>query len=90
VPPGTWHTQDPLALSDAPGSVLDVSNLAINTAGAAGFAALASWDSARGGAVRVAQRKRLRQAQIKAGIREVYVNQEGEKMSRLREVGGRW
>jgi len=78
--------QDPLALSDAPGSTQDITNLAINAAGAAGFAALASADSARGGAARVAQRKRLRQAQIKAGIREVYVNQEGERMSRLREL----
>ncbi len=63
-------------------------NLAINAAGCAAFAALFVVDS-RGADVRVAQRKELRERQIAFGDREVFVNESGERMSRLKEVS-RW
>lgn len=76
--------QEP-AVSAAEGSALP--NLAINLAGLALFAALYTVDS-RGAEQRVVQRKRIRDAQIRLGDREVFVNEQGETMSRLKEVGG--
>lgn len=62
-------------------------NLLINLTGAALFAWLYSTDS-KGAAQRVVARKAVRQAQIRAGDREVFVNEQGETMSRLKEVRG--
>jgi hypothetical protein len=62
-------------------------NLLINLLGAALFGGLFKLDS-RGAEQRVQQRKAIREAQIRAGDREVFVNDAGETMSRLKEVGG--
>eukprot|EP00798_Chlamydomonas_sp_ICE-L_P001931 gene1931-33341_t len=43
-----------------------------------------------GGEQRVIQRKVLRDKQIKLGDREVFLNDEGEKMSRLKPVNDEW
>jgi hypothetical protein len=50
------------------------------------FGGLFTVDS-RGAEQRVQQRKAIREAQIRAGDREVLVNEEGETMSKLKEVG---
>lgn len=42
----------------------------------------------RGAQQRVEQRKAIRDAQIRSGDREVFVNDQGETMSRLKEVSG--
>jgi hypothetical protein len=62
-------------------------NLLINLLGVALFGGLFTLDS-RGAEQRVQQRKAMREAQIRAGDREVFVNDQGETMSRLKEVGG--
>jgi hypothetical protein len=49
------------------------------------FGGLFTVDS-RGAEQRVQQRKAIREAQIRAGDREVFVNEEGETMSKLKEV----
>lgn len=61
-------------------------NLLINLLGVALFGGLFTLDS-RGAEQRVQQRKAIREAQIRAGDREVFVNDQGETMSRLKEVG---
>lgn len=61
-------------------------NLIINLLGAALFGGLFITDS-RGAEQRVQQRKAIREAQTRAGDREVFVNDQGETMSRLKEVG---
>jgi hypothetical protein len=55
--------------------------------GVALFGGLFIVDS-RGAQQRVEQRKAIRDAQIRSGDREVFVNDQGETMSRLKEVGG--
>jgi len=62
-----------------------VQDLVINVAGVAVFFGLAAWDQSAA-EKRVEQRKQIRQAQIRLGDREVYLNEQGEKMSRLKEV----
>jgi hypothetical protein len=61
-------------------------NVLVNALGFALFLGLWRADSAAG-QQRVETRKRIRSAQIKAGDREVFVNEQGERMSRLKEVG---
>lgn len=61
-------------------------NLLINIGGVLLFGGLFTVDS-RGAEQRVQQRKAIRDAQIRAGDREVFVNEEGETMSKLKEVG---
>jgi hypothetical protein len=72
------------ALPGAEGSGLQ--NLLINIGGVLLFGGLFTVDS-RGAEQRVQQRKAIREAQIRAGDREVFVNEEGENMSKLKEVG---
>jgi hypothetical protein len=62
-------------------------NLVINLLGVALFGGLFTVDST-GAQQRVEQRKAIRDAQIRSGDREVFVNDQGETMSRLKEVGG--
>eukprot|EP00892_Ulva_mutabilis_P007933 jgi/Ulvmu1/5511/UM023_0047.1 len=66
-----------------------LTNLAINGGGLATFLGLFVWDRKQA-EVRLEQRTQLRQAQIKFGDREVFYNDEGEKMSRLKEVDDEW
>ncbi|KAG1675150.1 hypothetical protein FOA52_003373 [Chlamydomonas sp. UWO 241] len=64
-------------------------DLAIDLTAAALFIGLALADK-MGAEVRVERRREIREAQIKIGDREVFVNEEGEKMSRLKEVNDEW
>lgn len=64
-------------------------DLAVNVIGLATFLALFLYDQ-RAAEVRVEKRRQIREAQIKIGDREVYVNESGEKMSRLKEVDDEW
>ncbi|GBF93260.1 hypothetical protein Rsub_05992 [Raphidocelis subcapitata] len=77
------------AAADAAPWAAAAANVAVNAAGAAGFAALFAWDRARAGA-RVERRRAVRAAQIRAGDREVYTDDEGRRMSRLKEVDEEW
>jgi hypothetical protein len=60
-------------------------NLLVNLIGLTVFGALFYYDNAAG-QQRIEQRQRVREAQIAFGDREVFVNDQGEKMSRLKEV----
>lgn len=62
-------------------------DLLINIIGMTTFGVLFYFDNKAADA-RVQQRKRIRDAQIAFGDRELYVNEQGEKMSRLKEVRG--
>ncbi|WIA39476.1 hypothetical protein OEZ86_005574 [Tetradesmus obliquus] len=64
-------------------------NLVINVIGLLVFGGLFYADSAAGEA-RVEQRRQLRQAQIKYGDREVFRDEQGQTMSRLKEVDDDW
>ncbi|KAF6253956.1 S-adenosyl-L-methionine-dependent methyltransferase [Scenedesmus sp. NREL 46B-D3] len=64
-------------------------NLVINLVGLLVFAGLFYADQAAGEA-RVEQRRQLRQAQIRSGDREVLLDEQGQKVSRLREVDDDW
>eukprot|EP01023_Acetabularia_acetabulum_P007627 TRINITY_DN13351_c0_g1_i6.p2 TRINITY_DN13351_c0_g1~~TRINITY_DN13351_c0_g1_i6.p2 ORF type:complete len:369 (-),score=56.17 TRINITY_DN13351_c0_g1_i6:245-1351(-) len=66
-----------------------VQNVGINLFGVVLFTALFFIDR-RAGETRVEQRKKLRDAQIAFGDREVYTNTSGEKMSKLKEVDDDW
>jgi len=82
--PSPLFPQSPDSLSGVTqGSGLQ--NLFINLLGVALFAGLYVTDS-RGAKQRVQQRKTIREAQIRSGDREVFVNEAGETMSRLEEV----
>jgi hypothetical protein len=61
-------------------------NLIINLIGLIVFGGLFYTDQAAG-EVRVEQRWQIRQAQIRSGDREVFVDDQGQQMSRLKEVG---
>lgn len=61
-------------------------DLVINLLGLALFIALFKWEE-RSGEARIEQRREIREAQIRTGDREVFINEAGEKMSRLKEVG---
>ncbi|CAL5219272.1 g1072 [Coccomyxa viridis] len=63
--------------------------VAINAAGCLLFAALFTADQ-RAADTRIARRDEVRKAQVSIGDREVYVNKEGERMSRLKEVNSDW
>lgn len=78
--------QDPAALAAGPSAF---TNLAINSGAAALFIGLALADQKAAGE-RVEKRRQVREAQIRLGDREVYLNEEGEKMSRLLEVNDEW
>lgn len=60
-------------------------NLIINIIGIVVFASLYFYDQSAAER-RVEQRRQIRQAQIRSGDREVFVNEQGETMSRLKEV----
>jgi hypothetical protein len=60
-------------------------NLIINVIGLFVFGGLFYADQAAGEA-RVEQRRQLRQAQIRSGDREVVLDDQGQKVSRLKEV----
>jgi hypothetical protein len=62
-------------------------DLLINLLGLTVFSALLYYDNAAA-QQRIEQRKEVRQAQIAFGDREVYVNDQGDTMSRLKEVRG--
>lgn len=62
-------------------------NLIVNIIGLLVFKGLFFYDFTSSGK-RVEQRKQIRQAQIRQGDREVFVNEQGETMSRLKEVRG--
>eukprot|EP00877_Chromochloris_zofingiensis_P002138 jgi/Chrzof1/11925/Cz06g14250.t1 len=64
-------------------------DLLINIIGMTTFGVLFYFDNKAADA-RVQQRKRIRDAQIAFGDRELYVNEQGEKMSRLKEVNDDW
>lgn len=66
-----------------------LTNVFVNAAGLAVFAALFVYDQKQA-EQRVEQRARLRKAQIEFGDREVFYNEEGEKMSKLKEVDDDW
>jgi len=74
------------SLSMADGTV---KALGINLAGLALFAALFSFDNASA-EKRVRRRKEIREAQIEFGDREVFVNESGQRMSKLKEVDDDW
>jgi hypothetical protein len=76
-----WDLQEPAL--EAAG--LGAQNLVVNLIGCAVFATLWSVDQSAA-ETRVEQRRQLRQAQIRQGDREVFVNEQGETMSRLKEV----
>ena len=61
-------------------------DLLINLLGLAVFSALLYYDNAAA-QERIERRKEVRQAQIAFGDREVFVNEQGDTMSRLKEVG---
>lgn len=79
--------QEPAAVQTDPPQVFQ--DLALNAAGAVVFAALAVVDR-RAGETRVEERRNLRKAQIRVGDREVFINEQGEKMSRLKDVDDEW
>jgi hypothetical protein len=81
-PPHISRLQEP-ALQAAEGG--GAQNLVINVIGLLVFAALFYADRAAGEA-RVEQRRQLRQAQIRSGDREVVLDDQGQKVSRLKEV----
>ncbi|KXZ55204.1 hypothetical protein GPECTOR_3g348 [Gonium pectorale] len=64
-------------------------DLVVNLIGLATFAALFVYDQQQA-RVRVERRREIREAQIAFGDREVFVNDQGEKMSRLKEVNDDW
>ncbi|MEW5302378.1 MAG: hypothetical protein WDW36_005171 [Sanguina aurantia] len=64
-------------------------DLVINLLGLAMFIALYDWEQ-RSGQARIEQRREMREAQIRTGDREVFINEQGEKMSRLKEVNDEW
>ncbi|CAD7703584.1 unnamed protein product [Ostreobium quekettii] len=66
-----------------------LNNLVINLFGFVIFSTL-FWLDRSGAERRVSKRKQIREAQIEFGDREVYVNKEGEKMSKLKEVDDDW
>ncbi|CAK0744806.1 hypothetical protein CVIRNUC_001575 [Coccomyxa viridis] len=66
-----------------------IPTVAINAAGGLLFAALFTADQ-RAADTRISRRDKVRKAQIGTGDREVYVNKDGERMSRLREVDSDW
>lgn len=71
-----------------PGSA-GATNLAVNLLGLATFAGLFVYDQ-RAAEQRVERRRQVREAQIAFGDREVFVNESGERMSRLKEVNDDW
>ena len=79
--------QDPAELLQ-PGSA-GATNLTINLLGLITFASLFVYDQAAA-EQRVERRRRVREAQIAFGDREVFVNEDGERMSRLKEVNDDW
>ncbi|KAF5835936.1 hypothetical protein DUNSADRAFT_6647 [Dunaliella salina] len=79
---------DPLLSGDQQSSTV-ATDLVVNLIGCVVFAALAVADK-QAGEQRIVQRKELRQKQIKSGDREVYLNEEGERMSKLKEVDDAW
>eukprot|EP00879_Flechtneria_rotunda_P009523 GHRR01009967.1.p1 GENE.GHRR01009967.1~~GHRR01009967.1.p1 ORF type:complete len:374 (+),score=67.81 GHRR01009967.1:945-2066(+) len=78
--------QEP-ALQAAEGS--GVQNLIVDVVGLAVFAGLFSYDQ-QAAETRLKQRRQIRHAQIRLGDREVYVNEQGQTMSRLKEVNDEW
>lgn len=82
--PATGCPQEPALQADANGGA---QNLIINVIGFLVFVALFYADQAAGQA-RVQQRRQLRQAQIRSGDREVFLDDQGQKVSRLKEVRG--
>ncbi|MEW5310695.1 MAG: hypothetical protein WDW38_002466 [Sanguina aurantia] len=64
-------------------------DLVINLLGLGMFIALYDWEQ-RSGEARIEQRREIREAQIRTGDREVFINEQGEKMSRLKEVNDEW
>ncbi|KAG2444930.1 hypothetical protein HXX76_001666 [Chlamydomonas incerta] len=64
-------------------------DLVVDLIGLVTFAALFAYDQQQA-AVRIEQRREIREAQIAFGDREVFVNDKGEKMSRLKEVNDDW
>lgn len=78
----TTPMQEP-ALQAAQGT--GAQDLLVNLIGLTVCAALFYYDNAAG-QQRIEQRQRVREAQIAFGDREVFVNDKGEKMSRLKEV----
>ncbi|PNW88683.1 hypothetical protein CHLRE_01g040300v5 [Chlamydomonas reinhardtii] len=64
-------------------------DLIVNIIGLATFTGLFIYDQKQA-AVRVERRREIREAQIAFGDREVFVNDQGEKMSRLKEVNDDW
>jgi len=67
----------------------DLHNLGVNVTGLLVSAYLFQLDQASA-ETRVERRKEIREAQIEFGDREVYVNQDGEWMSKLKEVDDDW
>jgi len=63
--------------------------LGVNLVGLLLFSGLFAADSSSAER-RIEKRKRIREAQIEFGDREVYVNESGEKMSKLKEVDDDW
>ncbi len=64
-------------------------NLTINLIGLLTFASLFIYDQ-QAAEKRIERRKQIREAQIAFGDREVFVNEQGERMSRLKEVNDDW
>ncbi|GLC37907.1 hypothetical protein PLESTB_001503700 [Pleodorina starrii] len=64
-------------------------DLIVNLIGLATFASLYVYDQQQAQA-RIERRREIREAQIAFGDREVFVNDKGEKMSRLKEVNDDW
>ncbi|KAG2448509.1 hypothetical protein HYH02_006400 [Chlamydomonas schloesseri] len=64
-------------------------DLVVNIIGLLTFAGLFAYDQQQA-AVRIERRREIREAQIAFGDREVFVNEKGEKMSRLKEVNDDW
>lgn len=64
-------------------------NLVVNLIGLATFTGLYFWDEKQADA-RIERRQQVRERQIAIGDREVYFNDQGEKMSKLKEVDDEW
>ncbi|GLI60582.1 hypothetical protein VaNZ11_002699 [Volvox africanus] len=64
-------------------------DLIVNIIGLITFASLFVYDQ-RQAQTRIEERRKVREAQIMVGDREVFVNEKGEKMSRLKEVNDDW